>query len=955
MNSQILIFRISLTILLLTYSLIAQKNQGSIKGQITDQLDGLIVGVEVVLINVRGERKIEMTDRKGEYSFKNLADGKYVLQIRKEGFDNYENKDVEILNGNNLQISIVLNIETKVEDVEIPLTSDKPTTDPDENKDGVVLRGDDLEALPDDPEALETVLKLLAGSSGGPEGGQIYIDGMASRNVPPKSSISEIRINRNPFSAEFDRIGYGRIEILTKAGKTDFNGSVFYRFNDESLNARNPFAVERLPFQVRRYGGDVSGSFLNKRASYFIDIDRRAIDDNVIINANIVDELLRIRALNESYFTLQKAVFLSARSDFQLNAENTLSVRYGLTSKNSDNVGVGELVLSSQGYRVFETTNSLQVFQTSVINEKIINQFRFQYEKYGRENNGEQINPSIIVSDSFVGGNSPNAQGKYSDDRLEIGNDITLTKNFHTIRFGGRFRMIRLADFSPINFGGTIVYTGGIAPRLSNGEIVIDENGQPVLETITSIERYRRTLFFRQMGLSAGEIRQRGGGARQFSISGGNPETAVTQSDVSGFIQDDIKLRPNFNLSLGLRLESQTNIGKNLDLAPRLAFAWSTTTGKEKKRTTVIRGGLGLFYSRFSENLVLQSEKFDLNGIEQFIITDQNILDSFTGVPTFQDLSSTGQLLSLKKIAGNIRTPLIFQTAISLEQQLPYKSTLTLTYSNLKMSNALRSRNINAKESFAAERPDPNFGDIYQFESSGRFNSNRLSINFSKSIGRNSLGVRYNLNFAKSDTDSANTFPINQYDVTDEFGRSSLDTRHTLNLTGYFKIPFGITLTPIITAASGKPFNIILGQDLNGDSLFTERPAFANSSSTNVIITEFGTFDLSPTANFETIPRNYGTGSPFLSVSTGISKNLKFDNFSRSNGKSNGNESIASRFTLNLSARIWNLFNSNNQDVPIGNLTSSFFGKAVKTAGTYGKGDPLSGSRTIEFQIRLSF
>lgn len=110
---------------------------------------------------------------------------------------------------------------------------------------------------------------------------------------------------------------------------------------------------------------------------------------------------------------------------------------------------------------------------------------------------------------------------------------------------------------------------GGLAPELDvNNEPVLDANGQTILVPITSIERYRRTLLFQRQGLTTTEVRARGGGATQFSITGGDPLAATRQLDYGAFIQDEWRVRQNLNLSLGLRYESQTNINNGLNLAP---------------------------------------------------------------------------------------------------------------------------------------------------------------------------------------------------------------------------------------------------------------------------------------------------------------------------------------------------------------------------------------------------
>ncbi len=100
-----------------------------------------------------------------------------------------------------------------------------------------------MEALSDDPDELQSELQALAGPSAGPNGGQIYIDGFTGGQLPPKASIREIRINQNPFSAEYDKLGYGRIEVFTKPGTDKLHGQIYFSGNSSAFNARNPFEV----------------------------------------------------------------------------------------------------------------------------------------------------------------------------------------------------------------------------------------------------------------------------------------------------------------------------------------------------------------------------------------------------------------------------------------------------------------------------------------------------------------------------------------------------------------------------------------------------------------------------------------------------------------------------------------------------------------------------------------
>ena len=162
------------------------------------------------------------------------------------------------------------------------------TTDPSNNAGALVLRGADLAALSDDPDDLAEDLQALAGPSAGPNGAQMFIDGFTGGRLPPKESIREIRINQNPFSAEYDRLGYGRIEIFTKPGTDKFRGQTFFNFSDGVFDARNPYSQNKPPFQYRNYGGNLSGP-ISKKSSFFIDVERRDLDENAVVNALTLD------------------------------------------------------------------------------------------------------------------------------------------------------------------------------------------------------------------------------------------------------------------------------------------------------------------------------------------------------------------------------------------------------------------------------------------------------------------------------------------------------------------------------------------------------------------------------------------------------------------------------------------------------------------------------------------
>ena len=168
------------------------------------------------------------------------------MRVIAKGFTVGQKQGFDITSPQTLDVQLTIEAESQVVNVEE--TAGQVTTDPGSNGDALVLHAKELEALSDDPDELAQQLQAMAGPASGPSGGQIYIDGFTGGNLPPKSSIREIRVNSNPYAPEYDRPGFGRIEILTKPGSDFFRGQVFFQFNNQDFNSRSAlFAQSSLP------------------------------------------------------------------------------------------------------------------------------------------------------------------------------------------------------------------------------------------------------------------------------------------------------------------------------------------------------------------------------------------------------------------------------------------------------------------------------------------------------------------------------------------------------------------------------------------------------------------------------------------------------------------------------------------------------------------------------------
>ncbi|HEX6046382.1 MAG TPA: TonB-dependent receptor [Pyrinomonadaceae bacterium] len=1003
----------------------AQQRNGSLKGQVLDELGGAIVGATVTAIDSRGVEKSTVTNDSGSYTISGLAPGKYTLRAINAGFGMYENAEVEVAAGKVQQLDVTLKVAIEEQKVTVAADSRELSVEPDNNAGAVVLKGDDIESLPDDPDDLAAALQALAGPSAGPNGGQIFVDGFTGGRLPPRASIREIRINSNPFSAEYDRLGFGRIEILTRPGTDRYRGQVSFNFNDDALNARNPFAPTRPPIQTRQYGGNFGGPIVKRKASFFVDFDKRDVDDETLIVAKVLDANNNIVDFRETFAVPSRRTSFSPRIDFQINQNHTLVARYNY-AKTTRIQGVGGFQLPTRAYDSENTEQSFQLTETAIINKSLINETRFQFEHNTNGQNADNSIPTLEVQEAFTGGGAQVGKSHTDTNDWELTNNTTFVKGPHSFKFGVRLRSTDILQFSPQNFGGTYTFFGGSFGPILNA----DGDAIGGIDIVSSIERYRRTLVLLEQGRNPAEIRLLGGGATQFRLSSGNPETKVTQWDLGGYFQDDWKVRPNLTLSLGLRYENQKNIDSNLNFGPRLGFAWSPGGAQAK---TVIRGGYGVFYERISENLTMNATR--LNGTNQQQFTVQNP-DFFPLIPTPDQLLAFAVPGTVYRLAENLQAPYTLQAVFSVERQLPHNITLATSYINIRTLHVLRTRPLNAPlpGTFIPGVPDSgirplNCADfippdvnpatrcnIFEYNSSGRYNQNQLIVNFNSRFTRNvSMNAYYVLAKANADADGVGSLPANPYDFTTEYGRASGDIRHRFVMTGNIRAPWGVSLNPFVIVQSGRPFNITLGRDINGDTFNTERPAFAPAGvdcadRANFKCTPFGNFKLTFAPGDVMIPRNFGEGPGSTTVNLRVSKTWSFGSeggstaqnqqgqrgqgqpdgqrgggmmgggmrgmpggggpggggpgggggrggFGGGGGGFGGGGNAGGRYSLTFSLNFNNILNHTNLANPVGNIGSSLFGQSTSTSGGFGGfgGAGAAYNRRIDAQVRFSF
>ena len=984
------------------------QNAGTVKGTVTDPSAAVIPGATVQIIG-KGVSRSAKSDGNGAFTV-TLPPGSYNVRADSKGFVTFMQQNLNVSAGQVTPLDIALQIATDTQQVQVSdQAAGQVSTDPSENVGAIVLKNEDLDALPDDPDDLQADLQALAGPAAGPNGAQFFVDGFSGGQLPPKSSIREIRINSNPFSSEFDRPGFGRIEILTRPGTDTYHGSAFMNYGDRNLDTRNPFITGPAPaYSTKMFSGNFGGP-INKNASFFLDFNRRQINENNLVKAQILDSSFNEVPYNDAYPTPNRFWLINPRVDYAINAMNTLVVRYNHSSSSSQG-GVGGFSLPTQLTKSTNTNDSVQITETMIIGTKAVDETRFQFRNSHNEQTGagDSTVPGIDVSSSFNSGGAPFAKNYSTNRSFELANIVTMTQGTHAIKFGMRFRHDGIDSYSTSNFNGSYSFSlNGKTPAC------LASYTNP-----TSLDLYRQTQILLSQGMPIASVIAQGCGPTQYTQSGGTPLQTVQQFDLGLFVQDDWRFRPNLTISTGLRYEGQDNIGDHIDIAPRIAIAWAPGAKKGQASKTVIRTGFGIFYDRVSENTVLQTLRF--NGINQlnYQLTSTNTpLSFYPKVPPASSLAGGLLQQNVYRIDPTAQAPSMMQSAISVERALPKRTSISFNFVNTRGIHTLRTRNINAplEGTYGTTAtplgviPFPGNGPIYSYETTGVYRQTQMVTNVSTRFNRRfSLQGYYALGYAKS---NANGLPMDQYNTALDWGRAQFDTRHRGSISGSVQLPLGISAAPFVTMASGSPFNITTGGQYNGDGIFNLRPAFATSSSTKTRLTPWGNFDLNPAPGATLIPINYGEGPGNISVNLRLSKVWGWGEKRAANattpdgggmgggrgmdggggggprgggggggrggggggfggggfgggggrgGGGFGGASSGKKYTLSLSISARNAINHVNLAAPTGNLTSPFFGQSTNIAGgggggPFGGGGSAAGNRRIESTLRLSF
>ena len=778
-----------------------------------------------------------------------------------------------------------------MEEVTVTTRADDPLA-AQQNASAVRLHGDLLRSLParlEDPLAVASLFVDPAAIGAG--GTKIVVDGVEGDTLDvPSSSVKSIAVDSNPYSAEFGRPGRGRIEVTTRRGSlVRLHRRFEFAYRDNNFDATNPFDAAHPSRQRDWVEGELDGPWLGGKASFFVGGDYLRDNNNSFITA-----LTPSGAVSEPVPFPRRNAHLIARSDIRFSPLHTLSLRYNWNDDRLTNQGVGAFDLPERAWNSRNRTQELRISDVARVGTDFRNDFHFDFKYRPKTAGSVSDAPAVLVDGSFNGGGAQVSR-RNVEKAIEFQDLASYRLGPHSLRFGGivKSRLIDYTDAS--NFGGTYTFSG----------LLNFANNMP----------------------------------RQYTVNGGNPRVGFTQNEFAYFLQDEIRLRPRLNLLLGLRHELQSNLDEHANLAPRLALSAASEDGR-----TIVRAGTGIFYQRQPVTLEEQYRLLGGSNLRQVVLTNPSY--PLTGDPFAQ--AGPPNVLRLDP---HLRAPYDIQASLGVERKLGEHTTLTAEYTLLRGQRLYRMRDINAPQPATGIRPDPNFLNVDQFETTGSSRSDSLKLGVRATIAdRLHLVAQYTLSHASDDTSclfpqpGLCSPPADSYHLAGERGPADYDQRHRFNLAAVLYLPGDFTLGCVASLSSGAPYNITTGFDDNQDTVFNDRPTLGNPAASFQSFAVDGRavggtpgvlYDgaqalfagrLVPTTassvHWLVLPgpgnvgRNSGRGPAFADIDLRVTKRFVLRD------KSKGSQDVE----LRLDA--FNLLNHVNYFNYVGTLTSPYFGRA---------------------------
>ncbi len=909
---------------------VGQQNvtSGSLSGRVEDTRGAVIMGANVTATNLETHQRFATaSDNDGRYRFPYLRTGDYDLTIEASGFGAVT-RQFSVLVGQALELPVKLEVEGVSANVNVGST-DVPLVETVRTQITETIRPREIADLPLNGRNYLDLALLVPGVSPTNTGsnqrfaetsavpgqgisvaGQrnlynsFIVDGVSANDDAAdltgtyysEEVIDQFQVVTSGGIAEFGRASGGVVNILTRGGTNDWRGNLYGFFRNQRFDARNPLAPTKDLLTQAQYGGTASGPLRRERTFFFTNFEQTRRNYSAVLTiapAAVASINGRLRAVNYGGPLIETGVVPAsfdttnffARIDHRVNQANQLSARYSLYHIEAVNSRtVGGLNAVSRGSGLNDTDQTAQVSNVTTLSSRTINEARFQFTHSRLDAPvNDTTGPAVNISGVANFGTATFSPVARDIDLFEAVDNVSTQLGNHSLKAGGGFLYNRLNIVFPGAFQG--VYNFSSLNNFLNGNY------------------------------------------NTFQQAFGRPDQFQSNPNLGAFVQDEWRVRRDLTIDGGLRydvqylpdpIQTDTN-----NFAPRLGVVYAPGD-----RKTVIRASYGLYYDRIP--LRATSNALQRDGSKYLVV---QLAPTQPGAPLFPNVIAVQPATLLTKpnitrIDPDIEVSYSQQANLQIERELPWDAVVSVGYLHLRGKHLILSRNVNAPTVSPAAgvpnlgRPDPNWGNISRFESSGNSYYDGMVVSFNQRASRWAT-VRLSYTLSKTIDDAGNFFfstVQDNFNIRDDRGLSDNDQRHRVVLSGTLEAPQqgkehgfahvlnGFQFGYIFTYASRLPFNVLLGSDRNFDSNNNDRPTG--------------------------VGRNTGRGFDFASLDLRLSRRFR----------------LSERVNLQVLAEGFNVLNRANYGVP-----NNTFGAGVNALPTFGQPTAAFDPRQFQIGMKVSF
>jgi hypothetical protein len=758
----------------------------AVTGLVQDQTGAVLPAATVELVNDAGTAvQTVVADGGGAFRFERVAPGPYQLRAGYEGFRPATTR-LRVGARPPAPQRLVLDLAAVTQEITVSNAAAEVGAAAGNNVDAITIDQDMLASLPVfDNDFVATMSQFLDAGSIGNGGVTIVVNGMevSALNVSA-AAMQQIRINQDPYSAEYSRPGRGRVEILTKAGTQQYRGEGSLIVRDAHLNARNAFAGTKPPEQRRIYEAFLGGPIgAGGKTSFVLSANDEILNQQSFVYAVGRDGIIRDNVPHKN-----GQARVSGSLTRQTSDRNTFSIRPNYQYETDQNRNVGGTTLASAATSFTHHEQQVTYTQQTILRPTLLNQFQMLVGHEREPTVSASPARGIVVNGAFTGGGG---QGDLvrTETHMNLNESLAWTKGHHLVQAGFQLPdWSRRGFYDRTNFGGTFSFSG--------------------------LDTY---------GL---------GRPYAFTQQTGNGDVMLLEKQVGAYLKDDWQMRPGLSVSFGLRYDWQNYFHDSNNVAPRLSVAYAPGN----RKTTVLRAGIGVFNDRSGPVVIADVLHSLPGGLVRYVMTNPDYPDPFVA-------GVARPAPSIVRLAPDIQIPRTLQYSAGLDHQLRKSLTLSLTYTGARGYHLFRSRDVNAPQPpLYLVRPDSAYVAVRQVESTGRQQTDSLQATVRGRVSRWFNGqMQYTLSRGDNDTNGINAFPSNDYDLSGEWGRADFDRRHRFNLLGrtplkIFDLGVGLSMN------SGGPYNETLGLDLFKNGRGRPRPAGVPRNSLEA--TGFASLDL---------------------------------------------------------------------------------------------------------------